>query len=402
MFALIIILHGCFFLYWLNNFIHEFMHTIKTNYPRVYKVLLIFIKESSDEREIETYKSKYIAPFLDKLAHAETFIKKNREIYESNRVPNYDQELRDFIGKFNQMVLNEQRLSKIQSPRSLVAQVDEVVREKRQLMSKTAKIDKLQQSPRSPRLLRSQRSSMALNSPNDGMSSHTSFKNQSLKSTSIVKARAERLPTLSKNQAIFELKLQELEEINDDKVQDPQEKSIFGKKNRGPMKKHNTFQNKTLGSPVINIEKIQTFFEQEELKESSDEIEELKSDDIVIIQSHRKLHKRQSLDVKKNLGLKSSLNSPQEQQYSKQFTVPRQTLDIERLSFNQSRRMGTLRQHRSMHSHTSTEEHVVSKCDEGAGGDNLEIQITERTSEGESPVNRVRKPTDIEVQELNF
>ncbi|TNV88077.1 hypothetical protein FGO68_gene10837 [Halteria grandinella] len=402
MFAIIIILQACFFLYWANTFIQEFMHTIKTNYPRVYKLLLIFIKERSDEREIEIYKTKYITPFLDKLAHAETFIKKNRELYESNLVPTYDQELRDFVGKFNQMVLNDQRLSKLHSSRSLVAQVEEVVREKRQSMSKTAKIDQLHLSPRSPRLLRSQRSSMVLNTPNDGMSSNVSFKNQSLQSTSIIKARAERMPTLSTKQTIFELKLQQLEEVNDDKGKDPQEKPNFGKKIRGTMKKHNTFQSQTFGSPVIKIEKIQTFIEQDELKESSDETEELKSDDIIIIQSHRKLHKRQTLDYKKNLALKSALNSPQEQQFSKQFTVPKQTLDIERLSFNKSRRMGTIRQHRSMQSHTSTEEHVVSKGDEGAGGDNLEIQITERTSEGESPANRARKPTDLNVKDLHF
>lgn len=72
MFAIIIILQACFFLYWANTFIQEFMHTIKTNYPRVYKLLLIFIKEKSDEREIEIYKTKYITPFLEKLAHAET------------------------------------------------------------------------------------------------------------------------------------------------------------------------------------------------------------------------------------------------------------------------------------------------------------------------------------------
>ncbi|TNV88055.1 hypothetical protein FGO68_gene6919 [Halteria grandinella] len=72
MFLLIIALQLWFFLYWALQFFHEFKLTLMSQYPRLYSLLsTCFHSKHSLSLEIEEYRLKVIAPFIDKIQSTE-------------------------------------------------------------------------------------------------------------------------------------------------------------------------------------------------------------------------------------------------------------------------------------------------------------------------------------------
>ncbi|TNV88115.1 hypothetical protein FGO68_gene12496 [Halteria grandinella] len=71
MFLLILFLQAGFFIYWIYQFMQEFKLTVLVRYPRIYTILCACKKGQSVSLEIEEYKAKIVAPFVEKLQRLE-------------------------------------------------------------------------------------------------------------------------------------------------------------------------------------------------------------------------------------------------------------------------------------------------------------------------------------------
>ncbi|TNV74159.1 hypothetical protein FGO68_gene8356 [Halteria grandinella] len=124
MFLLIIALQSSFFLYWAYQFIQEFKVTLILQYPRIYQ----FFSKNSLSQEVEQYKARVMAPFIEQLKHTVDKIAQDINIYERGMVPLYDRDLRENMQKISQFHTKIDALKKFHSSRALCAEVDDVIR----------------------------------------------------------------------------------------------------------------------------------------------------------------------------------------------------------------------------------------------------------------------------------
>ncbi|TNV74909.1 hypothetical protein FGO68_gene4786 [Halteria grandinella] len=140
MFLLILFLQLGFFVYWAYQFVQEFKLTVLVRYPRIYSFLCACTKGQSVSLEIEEYKAKIVAPFVEKLQRLEEQIKENRSLYEKGLIPFYDRDLREIANINMQFLAKIQALQKFHSKGALCAEVEDVILDNRALQMRAEKV----------------------------------------------------------------------------------------------------------------------------------------------------------------------------------------------------------------------------------------------------------------------
>ncbi|TNV74539.1 hypothetical protein FGO68_gene13860 [Halteria grandinella] len=124
MFLLIMALQASFFLYWAYQFIQEFKVTLILQYPRLYS----YFNKNSISIEVEEYKARVMAPFIEQLKHTKDKIAQDINFYERGMVPLYDRDLRENMQKISQFHTKVEGLKKFHSQKALYPEVQDVIR----------------------------------------------------------------------------------------------------------------------------------------------------------------------------------------------------------------------------------------------------------------------------------